>query len=428
MARPNPTAGGGPVSGRTLGARVAAALLRPPVYFGFLLFLAAAAAVHMLLLGPQAFPKTQAFPYGLPSEDSWPGPYLHVNNFVIFKRSFAHLLAGRDLYAAFPADHFDYFKYSPTFAALMAPFAYLPTPVGAVLWNVLNAGVFVAAMRRLPVLDARAKGLVCWFVVPEFLGACQNMQTNVLVAGLTILAFASCERSDDVGASLAVVLSFYVKIYGLLAALLFLLYARRRRFVLLAVAWGVLLGLVPLLFVPPAQLAFLYRSWFRLVQADRLTTVGFSVMAWLRAWFHISPPPLVVVGAGFLGLVAPLANRRAFGDFGFRLTFLCSLLLWAVVFNHKAESSTFVIAMAGAGLWYFARPRRPWRTALAWLAFALTSVAYSDLVPPDVKGRFVIPLVLKVVALLLVWLATVVEEARWPGPGADTSVSGTVPA
>jgi len=394
------------------------------VYLGFLLVVAAGAAVHMLLLGTQSFPTRIAFPYGPPAAVDWPGPYTHVNNFIIFRRSFAHLLAGQDLYGAFPAEHIDFFKYSPTFAALMAPFAYLPTPVGAVLWNLLNAAVFVAAIWKLPVLDARAKGLLCWFVAPEFLGACQNMQTNVLMAGLMVLAFDLCESRNEAAASLAVVLSFYVKIYGLLAGLLFLLYPRRWRLLGLTAAWVAVLGLLPLLLVPPRQLAFLYGSWLRLVQADRATAVGFSAMAWLRAWLGLSPPPVAVVAAGLVALVLPLANRAAFADVRFRLSLLASVLLWAVVFNHKAESSTFIIAMTGAGLWYFSRPPRPWRTALAWLAFALTSVAYSDLVPSSLKARFVIPLVLKVVALLVIWIAVVVEEVRWPRPPAPPVARG----
>src|SRR5678816_1138716 len=48
------------------------------------------------------------------------------NNFRIFRAASRHLLAGADLYAAYPAEHFDFYKYSPTFALLFAPFAYVP--------------------------------------------------------------------------------------------------------------------------------------------------------------------------------------------------------------------------------------------------------------------------------------------------------------
>src|SRR4051794_1450832 len=48
------------------------------------------------------------------------------NNFLISRAAFEHLRAARDLYAAYPAEHADLFKYTPTFALLFAPFARLP--------------------------------------------------------------------------------------------------------------------------------------------------------------------------------------------------------------------------------------------------------------------------------------------------------------
>src|ERR1051325_7041006 len=46
----------------------------------------------------------------------------HPNNLATFRTSWDNLRAGRDLYTLNPT-HQDYFKYSPTFALLFAPFA-----------------------------------------------------------------------------------------------------------------------------------------------------------------------------------------------------------------------------------------------------------------------------------------------------------------
>jgi hypothetical protein len=148
-------------------------------------------------------------------------------------------------------------------------------------------------------------------------------------------------------------------------------------------------------------------------------------MGWLHAWLGLVPNPLAVVGVGLALALLPLANVRAYRDLRFRLAFVAQVLIWVVLFNHKAESPTFVIAAGGVALWYFSRPRRPFRRALAWLSFALTSVAYSDLTPGPWKARFVFPLVLKVVGPALVWLAIVWEEWRFrpagPGTGEGTA-------
>ena len=41
-------------------------------------------------------------------------PPLHrYNNYVIFERSWDHLVSGQDLYALHPQEHWDLFKYTP---------------------------------------------------------------------------------------------------------------------------------------------------------------------------------------------------------------------------------------------------------------------------------------------------------------------------
>src|SRR5512138_901655 len=163
-----------------------------------LLSLSVVAALQEYLLGPK------------PMGD---GVYTHFNNYRIYERSFRHLVAGLDLYARYPAEHWDLFKYSPTFAALMAPFSALPDVAGLVLWNLLNAAVFVLALAALPVLSPRSKALLGLLLVPDFLTAVQNTQANVLVAGLVLLAFSLLERGRPAWAALAIACGFYVKLY-----------------------------------------------------------------------------------------------------------------------------------------------------------------------------------------------------------------------
>jgi hypothetical protein len=72
-------------------------------------------------------------------------------NFEIFRTSSRHLLTGQDLYAEYPGEHVDRYKYSPTFALLFEPFALLPWPLALFLWSALNALLlFVAVERVLP--------------------------------------------------------------------------------------------------------------------------------------------------------------------------------------------------------------------------------------------------------------------------------------
>jgi hypothetical protein len=335
------------------------------------------------------------------------GLYTHYNNYVIYTRAFGHLVQGLDLYVRFPAEHWDLFKYSPTFAALMAPFAVLPDAAGIVLWNLLNAAVLVLAISRLPVLSARDKALLGLALVPDFLTAVQNTQANVLVAGLVVLAFDLLEEDRPGWAALSIAAGLFVKLYPALGALLFLVYPRKRRFLLALGAWIALLGAIPLLLVSPGHLRDLYASWLHLLSSDREVLTGLSVMGWLHAWFGLAPSKTWTVLIGALALLLPAANVAAHGRPTFRLLFLASLLVWMVIFNHAAESATYFIAMCGVGLWYFARPRGRRDAILFGLALLFTSM--SPRFPGSVVDHVVEPYVLKAVPCILVWLALVLE-------------------
>ena len=121
------------------------------------------------------------------------------NNFVIFRAAFDHLIAGQDLYAAWPALHEDFFKYSPTFAFLFAPFALLPVTAGYMLWALVCAGaVCWGFVRLLP--PGQAFVALCIALLPV-IGDLQRSQSNALCAGLMLLAWAAYERREQWGAA-----------------------------------------------------------------------------------------------------------------------------------------------------------------------------------------------------------------------------------
>lgn len=111
------------------------------------------------------------------------------NNYRIFSRSFGHLVQGVNLYAAYPGEHGDLFKYSPAFALLMAPFSLVPEAIGVILWNLLNMLAPVWAVGKLR-LEPRQKSLILFLIFLELLTSVQNAQSNGLMLGLILGAFA----------------------------------------------------------------------------------------------------------------------------------------------------------------------------------------------------------------------------------------------
>jgi len=293
----------------------------------------------------------------LQAETHWP------NNFLIFQTAAENVLAGRDLYVAYPARHFDLFKYSPTFALLFVPFRVAPVGAGLLMWNLLGAGAFMYAVVLL-MRDVQAAALVLALTWWAFFAALRGAQSNALVTGLMIGAFLAIEHQRPARAALAIALGAAIKLFPLIAVCAAALHRARRRFAFCVVGFGLVVAAVPLVVLSPQALASEYVSWLRIEGVDSLDR-GSSVMGMIHQWFGLAWPnwPIQLVGA--LVLLAPIILRREnWRDVRFRQLLLVSMLIYVVIFNHQAEYQSYVIAATGTALWYVWSARRS--THLAW--------------------------------------------------------------
>jgi hypothetical protein len=337
-------------------------------------------------------------------------PYIDYNNFRIFKFSFYHLVQGRDIYQLFPDDHWDLYKYSPGFALCFGLLSWMPDVIGLFLWNLINALCLVAGVRLLPGLDDEKKSWILLFCLLEMLLSIQNTQSNGLMAGLVVLAFALAERRNYMLSTLCVVFSFYIKLYGALAFVFYLFYPGKLRLIGWSIFWMVFFAVIPLAVVSGPQLLFLYKSWLHLLLNDRSASIGLSVMGLLESWFHLTGSKNIVTLGGMALFLLPLIHIRRYGDLTFRLLYLASVLIWMVIFNHKAESPTYVIAMSGIGIWYFSQRPDPLNRVLLILSFLLISMSVSDLVPAPLRNGFIRPYGIKAVMAVVVWCRIVYEQ------------------
>src|ERR1035437_4446337 len=309
------------------------------------------------------------------------------NNFLILRTAFAHLASGQDLYAAYPLLHADFFKYSPTFAPLFAPFALLPLVPGYILWAVACASaVFFGIARALPPRQALVALALAWIAV---VGDLQRAQSNALCAGLMIMAWTSMGRGREWRPAMAIAAATFVKIFPVVALATAIFRPRKMRFGLIFVAVLVAGIALPLLVTPPSLLANQYRSWFAIETHDaaplsRYGTGGADLYAGLmgqfRVWWGVQWPLWPTQLAGALVLLAPLVfQRRRFGSRQFRLLFLSSILVFCVLFNHQAESPSYSIAIIGTSIWFAVSERALWRTALMVATLVIVDLMSTDL-------------------------------------------------
>ena len=330
--------------------------------------------------------------------------YTAYNNYIIFKQSFFHLLDGKDLYTLHEEVQWDLYKYSPTFALLFGSMAVLPDLVGLTVWNLLNALILYFSIRFLPEINRNTKNLILFFVLIELLTSLQNEQSNGLIAGLLIFTFGGLERGKYWLATFCVVATIFIKLFGIVALALFLLCPNKLKLAYTTASWVVVLGLLPLLVINPDQFVFLYKSWGDMLVSDHSVSDGLSVAGWLKSWFDWEVHKNLISALGIVLFCLPLLRISQFTTYEFRIWLLASVLLWVVIFNHRAESPTFIIAVCGVALWYFSQATQPENRFLLLLTFVFTVLSATDVFPRSVRSDWFQPYVVKVVPCILVWV------------------------
>ncbi len=340
------------------------------------------------------------------------------NNIVIFRAAFRHLMAGQNLYAAYPTLYTDFFKYSPTFALLFAPFALLPLVPGYVLWALACAAAVVAGITRLlPPRQAAIALAIAWLGV---LGDMQRAQSNALCAGLMMLGWAAMEHEHQWRAASAIVTGGFIKLFPVAALAGAIFHRRKWRFaivVLVVIAVGAALPLVAMRW---SSLSAQFQWWHAIETRDAVPMPRYGssgaelyagLMGQFRVWLGVQWPFWPTQLAGTAILLAPLLRGPAAWTRQFRTTFLASILVFCVLFNHQAESPSYSIAMIGAALWFASSQRVWWRTALIAACLIIVNFVSPDLMPRAFYEGYYVKYLLKTVPLIPLWL--VMQGELW---------------
>lgn len=328
--------------------------------------------------------------------------YTHYNNYVIFKNAYFNLKEGKNLYIHYPEKQWDLYKYSPSFAAAMVALANMPDWLGLLLWNVINVLLLFYGVRYF-IKGPPHTIFMLWFIFNELVTSVINSQSNPMIAGLLVAAFTFFEKDKVHWAALCIISTFYIKVFGILACLLFLFYPHKGRFVLWCAIWSVVIALIPLFFTSPDLLVLQYKNWLELLANDHSGSYGYSFMGVLHTWFGLNSGKDMLVLIGFISLLVPFIFIKQFKDFQYRLNWFVAMLIWLVIFNHKAESPTFIIAFTGIAIWLFTSPKNKYITFLAVLAFVFTSLAPTDIFPLSIRQSFFEPYAIKAVPCILIW-------------------------
>lgn len=339
--------------------------------------------------------------------------YTHTlyNNFLIFQQSFFHLLENQDLYSAFPKEHYDLFKYSPSFALFMGVIAYFPVWLGLFCWNLLNVSVLFLGLKKLKFTSKNGFVFASIFILIELITTTQNSQSNALIAGLILLAFDALENSKVSKSAWMLIATVFIKLFGLVAFVLYFFYPKKIKSSLWVVFWCAVLTLLPLLFIDVQSLYYQYVSWIHLLGNDHSNELKFSVMGFLNSWFGVPAEyKNYILLLGVVLFLIPLMRTGSYKQLRYRQLYVSSILLWVVLFNHMAESATFILAVSGIAVWYFTKKEVTLldKTLLV-LTVLFTLLSPSDIYPEFIRKMYFIPFTVKVIPCILVWLKITFE-------------------
>lgn len=329
---------------------------------------------------------------------------LDSNNYRIFYYSLYHLIEGVSLYTTYPAQYEDHFHYAPTFGALFSPIFALPFRVGLFFWHFLFAGVWAYAIYKMP-FTRQQKVFAYWYCLQELFTSLVNSQTNPLIGAIPLFAFLSFEKKQPIWAAFFIVLGFNIKIYSLVAAALFLLYPQKIRFLLSMVGWGLVMAILPLLFTSPAKLLWQYELWVNqlLIKSDHDKWANTSIHRLVHTFISPDIATPVIIGLGVFLFCTVYIQRKQFALRSFRMLMTASILIFQVIFNPVSESPTYITAVTGVVIWWFYSPKNLLDRTLLISCFILTILSPSDVFPPFLRERYVLPYALKALPCVLIW-------------------------
>ena len=333
------------------------------------------------------------------------------NNFRIFRGVFWHTLQGTSLYGEYPLEYFDVNHYGPFFSLVVAPFALMPIPVGLIFWCIaLSLTLYFAVTRST--FSSWQQMFVLWFCSETLLTSLFMQQFNIAIAAIIIASYALIEKERDFWAAFLIVLGTFVKLYGIVGLAFFFFSRHKGKFVLSLLFWGVVLFVAPMIISSPAYVVSQYHEWFVCLvekNGENLASVAQNISALGMVRRVLGNPEysdLSLLAPALALFALPYLRIKQWRNEGFRMTLLASVLLFTVLFSTGSESSSYIIAISGVCVWYFAAP---WQRGKAdiWLlvfVFMLSSMGSSDLYPRVIKREYIQAYSLKALPCLIVWL------------------------
>lgn len=342
---------------------------------------------------------------------------LSYNNFQIF--SYGSLDFWRNINPYSEWNHLslrgkplDVFLYGPLFSILFTPFALLPGWLGVFCWNIFTYTLFFFSVFTLPEHFSFAnKKFIFFYTLLLLLATLLSVQFNPVVAALFLFSFTLLEKKQGFWAVLIILLSGFMKVYGIFQLSMLLFYPKFWKNTFYAAIIGTVLLILPLVHMSFNELIEYYQSWIVAVTNHSDPLRFYSIYRPLCLFYKSIEPFMGFISIGILLLIFffTLIKLKVFKEsFSFRAQFLGILMSWAILFGLSSERHTYVIAMVGYAIWYLNIVPNRFDKLLLWINFILLGILPIDILCPPKISRFVLyELNLGTIVFAITWLTMI---------------------
>lgn len=338
---------------------------------------------------------------------------MSYNNFQIFSYGSLDFWTGINPYSDWShlsilGKHLDVFLYGPLFSILFTPFALLPGWLGVFCWNIFTYTLFYFSVFTLPdQFSFVKKKFIFFFTALLLFSTLLSVQFNPVVASLFLFSFTLLEKKQGFWAVLLILLSGFIKVYGIFQLAMLLFYPRFWKNALYAVLMGIILLLLPLIHIPANELVAYYQSWIVTVMNHSDALRFYSIYRPICLFFKSIEPfmGLISLGVLFVILCFTLLKLKLFKEsFLHRAQFLGIIMSWSILFGISSEGHTYVIAMVGYAIWYLCSTQTRLEKVLLWMNFVLMGIMPIDILCPRVVSKLILAkLNLGIIVFAITW-------------------------
>jgi len=324
---------------------------------------------------------------------------LSYNNFQIFSYGSLDFWKGLNPYSdwhhlSILGKPLDLFLYGPLFSILFTPFALLPGWFGVFCWNIFTYSLFFFSIFTLPdQFSFIKKKFIFFFSVLLLFCTLLSVQFNPVVAALFLFSFTLLEKKMGFWAVLLILLSGFIKVYGIFQLAMLLFYPRFWKNALYCILIGIVLILLPLIHIPASELVAYYQSWVVTVMNHSDASRFYSIYRPVCLLGKAIEPYMGLISIGILLviLIFTLLKLKLFKEsFLLRVQFLGIIMSWAILFGLSSERHTYVIAVVGYAMWYLCITPTRLDKVLLWLNFILLAILPVDILCPWVISNFIL--------------------------------------